>query len=109
MGTMRVGLISRVRHVVMALDVIEIDRLGDAGLLIQIHQITLQIWVIDDAPQIALEMPVINDVEPDERAEKSPIGFDDAVDRKENDSSTSVAPVDRVPRNNFRQATSYGR
>lgn len=71
-----------VRDVIMTLDVIEIDGLGNAWVLIQVHQITLQIWVIDNAPQIALEMPVIDDVEPDERAEKSPIGFHDPVVEK---------------------------
>ena len=62
----------------MTLDVFEIDRVGNAWVLIKVHQITLQIWVVDDAAQIALEMAVINDVESDECAEKSPIGFDDA-------------------------------
>ena len=57
-----------VRHVVMTLDVIEIDRVGDAGLLIQVHQIALQVWIIDDAAQVALEMAVVNRIEPDERA-----------------------------------------
>ena len=68
-----------VGHVIMTLDVIEIDRVGNSWLLIQIHQITLQVRVIDDAAQIAFEVSVINDVEPDERAEKSPVGFDDPV------------------------------
>jgi hypothetical protein len=66
----------------MTLDVIKIDGVGNAWMLIQIHQIILQIWVVDDAPQIALEMPVIHHVEPDERAEKSPIGFHDSVVEK---------------------------
>ena len=69
MGTMRVGLISRVRHVVMAFDVIEVDRLGDAGLLIQVHQISLQVWIIDNAPQVALEVAVINRIKTHQRAE----------------------------------------
>ena len=72
-----------VGHVIMTLDVIEIDRVGNSWLLIQIHQITLQVRVIDDAAQIAFEVSVINDVEPDERAEKSPVGFDDpALEKK---------------------------
>ena len=66
----------------MTLDVIEVDGLGYAWVLIQVHQIILQIWIIDDAPQIALEMSVIDHVEPDERAEKSPIGFHDPVVEK---------------------------
>ena len=63
----------------MALDVIEVDRVGDAWLLIQIHQVTPQNRVIDDAPKVALEMAVINHVEPDKRAKKSPVGLDDAI------------------------------
>ncbi len=67
------------RHVVVTLDVVEVDGTRDAGLLIQVHQVALQVWIIDDAADIAFEMAVINDVEPNERAEKSPIGFDDTI------------------------------
>ncbi len=67
------------RHVVVALDVIEIDGVGDAGLLIQIHQVTLQVRIIDDAADVALEMAVIDGVEPNECAEETPVGFDDAI------------------------------
>ena len=80
------GINFGVRHVVVALDVIEVDRVGDAWLLIEIHQIALQIWVIDDAPQVALEVAVINGVEPDERAEKVASRLRRCGDRKENDS-----------------------
>ena len=55
-GTIRVGLMSSMRDIVMPLDVIEIDRLGDAGLLIQIQQIAVQIRVIDNSAKIALEV-----------------------------------------------------
>ena len=73
------GINFRVRHVVMTLDVIEVDGLGDTGLLIQVHQVTLQVRVIDDAADVAFEVTVIDDVKPDERAEKSPVGFYDAI------------------------------
>ena len=63
----------------MTFDMIEINRLGDTGLLIQVHQVTLEVGVIDDAADVALEVAVINDVKPDERAKEPPIGFDDAV------------------------------
>src|SRR5947208_15044515 len=69
----------RVRHIIMALDVIEINGVSYSGLLIQIHQVALQIRVINDAAQVALEMAVINHVEPDKRAKKSPVGFDNAI------------------------------
>ena len=68
-----------VRHVVMPLDVIEVHGVRDSGLLVQVHQIPLQVRVIDNAAQIAFEMAVINGVEPHERAEKSPVRFDDAI------------------------------
>ena len=57
------------RHVVVPFDVIQVDRLGDTGLLIQIHEVALQIWIIDDPPQVAFEMAVINWIKTYERAE----------------------------------------
>ena len=69
-------------HIVMALDVVEIDRLGDTRLLIEVHQITPQVRIVDDAPEIAFEMPVVDDVEADERAKHSPIGFNDAAGKE---------------------------
>src|SRR4029077_5925890 len=69
----------RMRHVIMALDVIEINGVGDARLLIQIHQVALQIWIVDDTPQIALEMAVIDDVEANKGAKKSPVRLDDSI------------------------------
>ena len=56
------------RHVVMPFDVIQIDRLGDAGLLVQVHQIVLQVWIINDAPEVAFEVAVIHRVKTHERA-----------------------------------------
>ena len=67
------------RHVVVTLDVIEVDGLGDAWLLVQIHQVSLKIRVIDNASDVALEVAVIDDVKPNQCAEKSPVGFDDAA------------------------------
>ncbi len=58
-----------VRDVVMTFDVIKVDGIGDAWLLIQVHQVSLQVGIIDNASQIAFEMTVINRVEPHERAE----------------------------------------
>ena len=53
----------------MALDVIDADRLGDSRLLIEIEHVTVEVWIVDDAAKVALEMAVIDDVEPDKRAE----------------------------------------
>ena len=73
------GINFGVRHVIMTLDMIEINRLGDTGLLIQVHQVTLEARVIDNTTDVAFEVTVIDNVKPDERAEKAPIGFDDAI------------------------------
>ena len=63
----------------MALDVVGAHRLGDSRLLIKIEHVTVEVWIVDDAAKVALEMAVIDDVEPDKRAEKTPVGFDDSV------------------------------
>ena len=51
------------RDVVMAFDVIHVDRFGDAGLLIKIQQVAVKVWVIQNSAHIAFEMAVINRVE----------------------------------------------
>ena len=68
-----------VRHVIVTLDVIDVNRLGDSRVLIQVQQVPLQIGIIDNPSNVAFEVSVINDVEPDQGTEKPPIGFDDAI------------------------------
>ena len=58
-----------VRVIVVTLDVIEIDGLRDSGNLIEIAQVSVEIRIIDDSPKIALEMPVINRIESNQRYE----------------------------------------
>ncbi len=60
----RINLI--VRHVIMTLDVIEVDRRRDSVVLIEIAQIGPEILVINNTPQIAFEVAVINSVEADQ-------------------------------------------
>lgn len=72
------GINFGVRHVIVTLDMIEVDGLCDTGLLIQVHQVTLKVRVIDDAADVAFEVTVIDDIEPDERTEKTPVSLDDA-------------------------------
>ena len=67
------------RHVVMTLDVIDADRLGDSRLLIEVQQVTLQVRVIDNAAEITFEMAVIDDVEANQRAEETPVGLNDPL------------------------------
>ena len=67
------------RHVIVTLDVIEVDGLGDTWLLVQIHQVSLKIRAINNASDVALEVAVIDDVKPNQCAEKSPIRFDNGI------------------------------
>lgn len=56
------------RHVVMPLDVVEVHRFGDAGPLIQVAGVAGQVRVVGNAAQVALEMAMVDRVEPDEGA-----------------------------------------
>ena len=76
------GVDIRVGRVIVSFDVIEIHGLRDAGKLIEVPEVTLQIRVIDDPAEVALEVAVINDVETHERAEEAPIGFDKLLAEK---------------------------
>ena len=62
-------------RVVMPLDVIDAHGLVDARHLIEVTEIVRQILVIADAPQIALEVAVIDRVEANERGEQPPVGL----------------------------------
>ena len=68
-----------VRHVVVPFDVVEIDRLGHARKLIEILEITGEMRVIDDAPEVAFEMTMVDGIEANERDEETPIGFDNLL------------------------------
>ena len=71
-----------VREIVVALDVIEVHRFGDPGLLIEVPQVGIEIQIIHDASHVALEMAMIHRVESYEATKKPPIGFDDAISEK---------------------------
>src|SRR5438105_7777995 len=73
------GIYLLVRHIIMALDVIEVHRFGNAIVLVKIAQIRPEMFVIDDAAHVALEMAVINGIEADEGGKETPIGFRHAV------------------------------
>ncbi len=51
------------RHVIVALDVVEVHRFRHTVVLIKIAQIRPEIRVIDNTPQIAFEVTVVNRVE----------------------------------------------
>ena len=71
-----------VGHIVVTLDVVEVDRLGDAGLLVEIGQVTLEVRVVEDTAEAAFEMDVVDDVETDEGAEEPPVGLHDASPKR---------------------------
>ena len=51
-------------NVVMTFDVIEVHRLGDARLLVEIAQIAIEVRVIDDASDVTFEVSVIDRIKP---------------------------------------------
>ncbi|MNL89338.1 hypothetical protein D3C87_2195960 [compost metagenome] len=53
----------------MPLDVVNVYRLRDAGLLVEIQQVALEIRVIEDAPDVAFEVAVIDSIKAHQRAE----------------------------------------
>ena len=70
------GINVLMRHVVMPLDVIEVNGIRNSGPLVEITEITMQMRIVDDATQVAFEMPDVHRVEAHERAEQPPIRFD---------------------------------
>src|SRR5579884_4145798 len=64
-----------VTGVVVAFDVREADRLSNTGDLVKVARIAPQVWIIDDAPEVALEVAVVNRVEAHQRGEQSPVGL----------------------------------
>ena len=66
-----------VRDVVVALDMVEVDRPGDTVGLVQVLEIPEEMGIIDDSPNIALEMSVVHDIKPNQRHEQAPVGFDE--------------------------------
>src|SRR5271165_3886401 len=61
--------------VIVPFDMVEIDGGCDAGDLIEVAQIAIEIRVVDNAAQIALEVPVVNRIEANQRYEGPPIRF----------------------------------
>ena len=66
-----------VGDVVVPLDVVEVHGVGDPVGLIEIFEVAKEVGVVDDPPEVAFEMAVIDGVEAYERDEQAPIGFDE--------------------------------
>jgi hypothetical protein len=64
-----------VAAVVVLLDVLHIDCLRDAWSLVEVLQIAPQVRVVHDAPQVALEVAVVDGVEANERWKEAPVGL----------------------------------
>ena len=47
-------------HVVVALDVNQIDGLRNTGLLIEFARVIPEIWIVDQPAEIAFEMAIVN-------------------------------------------------
>lgn len=65
-----------VGDVVMPLDVVEVHGVGDAVGLIKVFEVAEEVGVVDDPPEIALEMAVVDGIEAYEGDEQTPISFD---------------------------------
>ena len=66
-----------VGDVVMPLDVVEVHGVGDPVGLIEVFEVAEEVGVVDDPPEVAFEMAVVDSVEAYERDEQAPIGFDE--------------------------------
>jgi hypothetical protein len=66
----------RVRHVIVTLDVIDVDRLLDSRILVEVAEIAVEIGIVGDAAQIAFEMPDVDRIEADQRYKEPPIRLD---------------------------------
>lgn len=74
-----IGVYLRLAHIVMTLNMIQIARCFDARILINIFQVIPQIWEIDNALQIAFEMPVIYRIKPQQGCEQTHVSFGELI------------------------------
>jgi hypothetical protein len=68
--------------IIMPLDVREVDRAGDAGILIELAGKSPKIGIIHESSQIALEMSDIDGIEPHQCGEQPPVRFGQALPAK---------------------------
>src|ERR1700682_5806859 len=62
-------------HVIVVLDMQEIDGLPDIGVLVERARIIPKSWVVGKRLAVALEMPVIDGIKPHQGCEQADIGF----------------------------------
>jgi hypothetical protein len=68
-----------VAAVVVVLDVVEVDGLGDARVLVQLARVGPQVRVVDEPPEVALEVADIDRIEADQGGEQPPVGLGEPV------------------------------
>ena len=73
---------SFVAAIVVRLDVIHVDRLGDARLLVEVAEIGGKVGVVGDAIQVALEVAYVDGIKAHYRREQAPVGLRDGVARQ---------------------------
>ena len=64
-----------VRDVIVPFDVVEVHRLGNAIGLVEIFEIAEEIAVVDNPPEVALKVTMIDGIEPDQRHEEPQVGL----------------------------------
>ena len=67
----------------MPLDVVHIDRLPNARVLVELAQVAGQIAVVGDPPLVALEVADVDSVEADQGYEKAPVSLGDRAPGQE--------------------------
>jgi len=91
-----------VAHVVVALDVIEAHRVGDAGHMVELPQIIRQVRIIIEPPQVALEVAVVHRIEAKQRREQTPVGFGqrvaDEISRPRQSLLQRIERIEQTPR-----------
>ena len=83
------------RHVVVTLDVVDVDRLGDIWLLVQITEVSGQVLIGSDALLVALEVPDVCGIKADQGDKKAPVGLVNLATGQESPvSKQSFQPVE---------------
>ena len=70
-------------HVIVTLDMINVDGVSKAGMLVQVARIAPQVRIIDESPQVAFEVTVVYGVEACQRRKQPNIRFGNRVPYQE--------------------------
>src|SRR5574339_583934 len=67
------------RHIIVTLDMVEINGLRDPIILVKISQIAEEMGIVRDSPHVAFEVNIIDGIEADQRHKQAPVGFHDPL------------------------------